>query len=119
MSFCSVVVLGALGLGTGAANLTVANDYRVFFGADNPDLLAFETIEKTFSKNDNVLLVIQPESGSVFTPRTLGMIRELTDAAWQTPFSTRVDSLTNFQHTEAEGDDLLVEDLYPPEASTR
>ncbi len=114
-----VSILGALGLGTGAANLTLANDYRVFFGADNPDLLAFETIEKTFSKNDNVLLVIQPESGSIFTPRTLGMIRELTDAAWQTPFSTRVDSLTNFQHTEAEGDDLLVEDLYPPEASTR
>ncbi len=114
-----VSILGALGVGTGAANLKLANDYRVFFGADNPDLLAFETIEKTFSKNDNVLLVIQPESGSVFTPRTLGMIRELTDAAWQTPFSTRVDSLTNFQHTEAEGDDLLVEDLYPPEASTR
>ena len=66
-----VSILGALGVGTGAANLKLANDYRVFFGADNPDLLAFETIEKTFSKNDNVLLVIQPESGSVFTPRTL------------------------------------------------
>ena len=113
-----VSILGALGVGTGVANLRVANDYRVFFGDDNPDLIAFETIEKTFSKNDNVLLVIQPESGSIFTPRTLGMIRELTEAAWQTPFSTRVDSLTNFQHTEAEGDDLVVEDLYPTEAST-
>ena len=32
--------------------------------------------------------------------------------SWQIPFSIRVDSLSNFQHTEVEGDDLIVRDLY-------
>jgi predicted RND superfamily exporter protein len=39
------------------------------------------------------------------------MIAELTELSWQTPYSTRVDSVTNFQHTVAKEDDLLVGDL--------
>lgn len=35
----------------------------------------------------------------------------MTEKAWQIPYSTRVDSISNFQHTYAEGDDLIVEDL--------
>ena len=57
------------------------------------------------------LFVIQPESGDVFQPRMLGLIRSLTEDAWQIPHSTRVDGITNFQHTWADGDDLIVEDL--------
>ena len=33
------------------------------------------------------------------------MIEETTEKAWQVPYSNRVDSITNFQHTEAEEDD--------------
>ena len=32
--------------------------------------------------------------------------------SWQIPYSIRVDSLSNYQHTEVEGDDLIVRDLY-------
>ena len=35
----------------------------------------------------------------------------MTDEAWKIPFAIRVDSLSNFQYTRAEGDDLIVEDL--------
>jgi hypothetical protein len=42
----------------------------------------------------------------------LAAVEELTDIAWQLPFSIRVDSLSNYQHTEVEGDDLIVRDLY-------
>ena len=35
----------------------------------------------------------------------------LTEKCWQTPYSTRVDSISNFQHTRADGDDLVVRDL--------
>ena len=38
----------------------------------------------------------------------------LTEHAWQTPYSTRVDSVANFQHTTAHGDDLRVSDLVDP-----
>ena len=30
---------------------------------------------------------------------------------WQVPYSNRVDSITNFQYTEAEDDDLIVRDM--------
>lgn len=96
----------------GAKNLVFTNDYRVFFSGDDPHLLAFEDMQDTYSKNDNVLIALAPDDGVIFKPATLAAIADITERAWQTPFSVRVDSLTNFQHTEAEGDDLLVGDLY-------
>ena len=87
------------------------DDYRVFFSADNPQMLAFDEMEKTYSKTDNVLFVITPKDGKVFTPHTLQSIQWLTEQALQTPFSSRVDSITNFQHTESVDDDLFVADL--------
>ncbi len=95
----------------GGKFLGFSNDYRMFFGEDNPELLAFEKMQKTFNKNDNILFVITPKSGKVFTRDTLTVIKDITEEGWQIPFSTRVDSITNHQHTAAEEDDLVVDDL--------
>ena len=97
---------------SGASLLSFTNNYRVFFSADNPQLLAFDALEQTYTKNDNVLVVLTPQDGDVFTARTLSAVEALTNQLWQTPYSSRVDSLSNFQHTEAEEDDLLVADLF-------
>ncbi len=96
---------------SGGRFLSFSNDYRMFFGDDNPQLLAFEKMQKTYNKNDNIMFVITPASGRVFSRDTLKIIQEITEAGWQIPFSTRVDSITNHQHTHAEGDDLIVDDL--------
>ncbi|MEH6627888.1 MAG: MMPL family transporter [Motiliproteus sp.] len=96
---------------SGARLLVFKSDYRVFFGDDNPQLLAFERMQKTFSKSDNVLFILAPKNGKVFTPEALAVIEQLTEASWQLPYSTRVDSITNFQYTYAEEDDMIVEDL--------
>lgn len=95
----------------GVRFLTFSNDYRVYFTKENPQLLAFEKLQNTYNKGDNVLIVITPMEGNVFTASTLDAIEALTHAAWQIPYSTRVDSLTNFQHTRGVGDDLVVADL--------
>ncbi len=87
------------------------NDYRMFFSEENPQLKAFEAMQNTYTKVDNVLFVVSPKDGNVFTPGSLSTLAWLTEQAWQIPHSIRVDSLTNFQHTEAEGDDLKVADL--------
>lgn len=100
-------------LAAGASRLHFTNDYRVFFSEDNPQLLAFENLQNTYTKNDNVLFVITPKDGKVFTPETLTAIRDITKQSWQIPYSIRVDSVTNFQHTRAEEDDLIVDDLVP------
>jgi uncharacterized protein len=106
-----VSILAVMAMGYGGQFLNFTNDYRVFFSKENPQLLAFENLQDTYSKNDNVMMVLVPKDGNVFTEKTLRAVTWLTNEAWQTPFSTRVDSITNFQHTHAEGDDLIVEDL--------
>lgn len=110
-----LVVLVTIALTFAAASggrfLGFSNDYRMFFGEDNPQLLAFEKMQSTFNKNDNILFVVTPKSGKVFTKETLTVIKDITREAWQTPYSTRVDSITNHQHTTAVEDDLVVDDL--------
>ena len=108
-----ILALVAVGvIGTGAPKLMpFSNDYRVFFSDDNPQLNAFENMQNTYTKDDNVLFVVSPQDGNVFTPETLAAIQDITNEAWQIPHSIRVDSVTNFQHTYAEEDDLIVDDL--------
>ena len=98
---------------SGARFLTFKTDYRVFFSDDNPQMLAFEQLQNTYTKTDNVLFVLSPKDKTVFKPETLAVIARITEASWQMPYSLRVDSITNYQHTEAEGDDLIVQDLVP------
>jgi hypothetical protein len=102
-----IVVAAAAGL----PNVKFSTDYRIFFSADNPHLQAFEDLQATFTKSDNVMFVIAPNDRNVFTSQTLAMVEELTEASWQLPYSIRADSITNYQHTIAEGDDLLVDNL--------
>ncbi len=98
-------------MASGAKNLRFETDYRIFFSDDNPQLLAFDNLQNSYTKNDNVLFVLAPKDGRIFTREMLAVIKDLTKESWQIPYSIRVDSITNFQHTEAEGDDLLVADL--------
>ncbi|MCH8846538.1 MAG: MMPL family transporter [Proteobacteria bacterium] len=96
---------------TGGKNIYFTTNYRVFFSEDNPQLLEFEALENTYVQNDNVFFVLEPADGNVFTQETLSAVAYLTERAWQIPFSNRVDSITNFQYTEAMEDDLIVRDL--------
>lgn len=97
----------------GARDLWVESSYRIFFAPDDPYLQAYDHIEDEYTKADNVVFVVAPADGRIFKRETLTALRELTDESWQMPYSIRVDSITNFQHTEADGDDLLVNDLVP------
>ncbi|MCO4757660.1 MAG: MMPL family transporter [Oceanospirillaceae bacterium] len=106
-----LTIMLVFGAASGAKNLVFKSDYRVFFSDENPQLTAFESMQRIYSKSDNVAFIISPPEGKVFTPRTLGALQELTTEAWQVPYSTRVDSITNFQHTWSEEDDMIVEDL--------
>ena len=110
-----LVLIGSIAValiaGSGAARLAFNNDYRIFFSEDNPELLAFEKLQRTFTKIDNILFAIVPRDDSVFTPQVLDAVEFLTLEAWQLPFVLRVDSITNYQHTTATEDDLIVADL--------
>ncbi len=96
---------------SGLPGLGLATNYRVFFSLENPELVAFEDFQETYTKNDNILFYVQPDDDAVFSPQVADAVETLTEAAWQIPYVIRVDSISNFQHSWANGDDLTVEDL--------
>ena len=100
----------------GIVRFEFAADYRIFFDEDNPQLLALEALENTYGKNENIAFLIVPADGDATSEDALTAAVWLTEAAWQTPYTRRVDSLANFQYTTADGDDLYVRDLVDPQA---
>ncbi len=97
--------------GKGGENITFSSNYRVFFAEGNEQLQAFDSLQNTYSKSDNVMFVMTPKQGDIFTKEFLGAVQNVTEQSWQLPWSTRVDSISNYQHTEGFEDDLVVEDM--------
>lgn len=108
LAFTVLLVLSAL---SGVKHLEFSNDYRVFFSDENPELSTFINFQNTYSKTDSVLFVIQVPDGTAFNKELLSAIEQLTKDAWKIPYASRVDSITNFQNTYANQDELIVEDL--------
>lgn len=108
----SLLVLMLLVISFGVTKLTFTSDFRTYFGPENPQLLAFESMEKTFSKQENVYFYIHAKEGDLFSNQGLHLIETLTDQGWQLPYSQRVTSLQNYQHTDVEEDDLIIDYLY-------
>jgi predicted RND superfamily exporter protein len=106
-----ISILLVLSTAYGTKNLIFKGDYKVFFSEENPQLTAFESVQEIYSKSDNVAFILEPKNGDVFTKENLAAVYWLTTESWQVPYSTRVDSISNFQYTVAEEDDLIVEDL--------
>ena len=113
---CVVIVLM---VASGARFLKPASDYRVFFRADNSQLLAYEALRTHYTNSDNILLAITSADKNVFSKKHLDIIAELTEKAWKLPYVVRVDSLTNYQYSHASDDTLIVEDLYVPDETTQ
>ena len=104
----ALAVLAMCAATIGVRFIGVTNNYLVFFRDNDPRLLAFRALENTYSSTDRALVAITPRDGSVFTREALAAVTELTDAAWEAPYVRRVDSLTNYSHSEAVGEDDLV-----------
>jgi|TARA_B110000208_G_scaffold76105_1_gene97776 predicted RND superfamily exporter protein len=110
-----LAILVTVGFSRGMGGLEFASNYRTFFSDENPELSAFEDLQATYTKNDNILFVVESisdvEKQTAFTSYTLDAVEKLTAEAWKIPYAIRVDSVTNFQYTKAIGDELIVTDL--------
>ncbi len=73
----TILVVAAAASGTQFLSFT--NDNRIFFSGENPQLQALEELENTYNRIDNVVFVLAPKDGNVFTKKTLTAIEELTD----------------------------------------
>ena len=105
----SVVLAGIAASGT--VLLEFSADYRIYASSDNPQRLASEAMESIYGKSGNVFFAIVPEDGDATSALSLQATAWLTERSWKLPYAARVDSLTNFQHSAAQGDDIRVRDL--------
>ncbi len=104
-------LLVVVSVGKGGENIVFSSDYRVFFAEGNEQLQAFESLQDTYTKSDNVMFIMTPKNGDIFNKAFLSAVHDVTDQSWLLPWSTRVDSITNYQHTQGSEDDLIVEDM--------
>lgn len=102
-----LVVISAIGL----KNLKLASDYKIFFDEDDLELQKLEQLQERYNKTENVFIMIKPAEDSVYTEETIKLIHSLTEQLWQVPYTSRVDSITNYPYSFAEGDDILIEEF--------
>ena len=76
-----VTVLLVAVAASGGRFLWFNTDYRVFFSKDNPQLQSFDELQNVYGKNDNVLFVLAPKGGEVFTTSVLAAVEHLTEQA--------------------------------------
>ena len=106
-SFVVIAVLAA-----GAQHLvTVKVGIRNHFSENDPLLVQLEQFEETYAVSDSVLVIVAPPDDTVFTREALIAIDQLTEVLWRTPYAVRVDSITNYLHTEGADDSLIVGQL--------
>ncbi len=115
----------------GAVFGKISADYRVFFRAEEPDVVALAHLEETYGKTDNVMFVVATRDatpGAVFEKGPLSAVAYLTEHAWSLPHASRVTSLTNLPLSRADGEDIIIErlvsgsgktDLSPAQLSAR
>ena len=103
----SILILA--GLVQGLSKINFNPDINAFFPENDTLTTSHLSIEDTYSSMDNAVIGIGVKEGTVFTNEVLSLIEDLTERAWKTPHSLRVDSLSNYSYVSADGDDLYIE----------
>lgn len=107
---CISLVAGFI-LSLGVLRLDFIHDYRIFFHKDDPFLNDYLALNETYTSSDSVIFVVR-SVGDVFARERLDAVGRITDAAWQMPYASRVDSIVNFVLSESEEDTIKVYPLY-------
>ena len=107
---CIIIsILIVIGLTQGLSKISFNPDINAFFPENDPITTSHLKIEDTYSSMDNAVIGIGVKEGTIFTNEILTLIEDLTEKAWKTPHSLRVDSLSNYSYVSANGDDLYIE----------
>ncbi|OUR96010.1 hypothetical protein A9Q81_13050 [Gammaproteobacteria bacterium 42_54_T18] len=84
----------------------------LYFTDDNADFQTLQQMESRYAPDTSLIFVFAPNEGDIFTTESLKAIEEITETAWTLPYVSRVDSISNFQHTKINGDTLSTDYLY-------
>ena len=109
-----VGVMLVIGLSAGISMIKADFTYRVWFHDSDPYLQRFDDFERHFGNDENLAVVIHSPSG-IFDRESIKLVQDVTRELWLVPEVIRVDSLTNYNWSDAAGDVLTIGPLFPPE----
>ena len=78
-----ITFLLVVGTGYGTRFLTFSSNSRMFFSEDNPELQAFNALEQTYTKFENVFFTLAPQSKNVFSQDVLVAVQDITERLGQ------------------------------------
>ena len=88
------------------------------FSSDDPKIKDFNQLLELFGDNEYLVVgVSAPEGQDVFNPQTLAIVDAITLFLETQPAVTQVRSLSKYQYIRGNGDDLIVEDLFPNQSA--
>jgi predicted RND superfamily exporter protein len=109
-----LAVLIVLALAPGLTKLKADFSYRIWFRESEPLLRLYDDFQAKFGNDDLVNIIIHSPDG-IFDKQSIKVVQELTEGLWLVPDVISVDSITNYQWTEADEDDITIEDFIPEE----
>lgn len=95
----------------GLKNMGLSSNYKIFFDDADRDLQTLEQMETTYSTTDNIFIMVKSKNSDVYNVNTLNLVFALTEQLWTVEHVSRVDSLANFMFSQADGDDILIEEF--------
>ncbi len=81
---------------------------RIWFDRDHPQIEKLDRFEQQFGSDTFISLGLYSKEG-IFKKEALETLRKVTDEMWQVDNVIRVESLSNYNYIEAQGDDILIE----------
>lgn len=106
-----ISLLFIAGLAPGLRNFAEKYDVRIWFRTTDPLIKTLNSFERQFGNDESVVVVMYAEKG-IFHPKAATALREITEEMWKIPEVIRVESLSNYNYTYAEGDDIIVEPFF-------
>ncbi|MBD3346121.1 MAG: MMPL family transporter [Chitinivibrionales bacterium] len=85
--------------GSGIFRLTVTHEHTSFFSQSNKRFKQQQKLQRSYRYNGNLLFCVVPDSGDIFTPRTLQCIDRLETRIRELPYASLVQSVTSYKKT--------------------
>ncbi len=89
-------------------------DVRIWFRTTDPLIKVLDKFERQFGNDESLIIALHSPSG-IFDVDSARLIHSLTERMWGVPQVIRVESLSNYNYSSAEGDEVVVGPFFPDE----
>lgn len=105
-------------LAPGLAHFQEKYDVRIWFRETDPLIKTLNSFERQFGNDESVVVALHAPDG-IFQESAAKALKEITEAMWKVPEVIRVESLSNYNYSYAEDDDIFVESFFHDEELTQ